>query len=53
MNALEPDGVDAAIVRELRADGRLPFETLAGRVGLSAGAVRARVMRLVRGGAVP
>ncbi|WP_084722837.1 AsnC family protein [Streptomonospora alba] len=30
------DSVDAAIVRELRAGGRMPFETLAGRVGWGA-----------------
>ncbi|MFC4560726.1 Lrp/AsnC family transcriptional regulator [Nocardiopsis mangrovi] len=47
MSALEIDRTDAAIVRELQADGRLPFETLAGRVGLSRAAARLRVRRLL------
>ncbi|MFD0803909.1 AsnC family transcriptional regulator, partial [Streptomonospora algeriensis] len=44
-SALQLDSVDAAIVDELRADGRLPFEALAGRVGLSRAAARLRVRR--------
>ncbi|MDA0567617.1 Lrp/AsnC family transcriptional regulator [Streptomonospora sp. S1-112] len=52
MSAVELDSLDAAIVRELRADGRLPFETLAGRVGLSRAATRLRVRRLVDSGAL-
>jgi DNA-binding Lrp family transcriptional regulator len=46
------DATDAAIVRELQTDGRLPFETLAGRVGLSRAAARLRVRRLTDSGAV-
>lgn len=47
MTALELDATDAAIVRELQADGRLAFETLAGRIGLSRAAARLRVRRLL------
>ncbi len=43
MGAVELDETDCAIVRELRADGRLPFEALASRVGLSRAAARLRV----------
>ncbi|QBI53191.1 AsnC family transcriptional regulator [Streptomonospora litoralis] len=55
MNAastLQLDTVDAAIVHELRADGRLAFEALAGRVGLSRAAARLRVRRLLDSGAL-
>ncbi|MDA8372103.1 MAG: Lrp/AsnC family transcriptional regulator [Nocardiopsaceae bacterium] len=44
---MELDGTDAAIVRELRVDGRISFEALAGRVGLSRAAARLRVRRLL------
>ncbi|WP_241483009.1 AsnC family protein, partial [Nocardiopsis halophila] len=43
---MELDETDSAIVRELGVDGRLPFETLAGRVGLSRAATRLRVRRV-------
>ncbi|MDI3417821.1 Lrp/AsnC family transcriptional regulator [Streptomyces luteolus] len=44
------DAVDERILAELEEDGRLPFAELAGRVGLSAGATRARTLRLLDGG---
>ncbi|CAM3853052.1 hypothetical protein GCM10009799_32380 [Nocardiopsis rhodophaea] len=49
---MELDAIDAAIVRELRIDGRLPFETLAGRIGLSRAAARLRVRRLLDSGSL-
>ncbi|MBB6170696.1 DNA-binding Lrp family transcriptional regulator [Nocardiopsis mwathae] len=49
---MELDAIDAAIVRELRVDGRLPFETLAGRIGLSRAAARLRVRRLLDSGSL-
>ncbi|MGI5120811.1 Lrp/AsnC family transcriptional regulator [Marinactinospora thermotolerans] len=52
MRAVELDATDAAIVRELQTDGRLAFETLAGRVGLSRAATRLRVQRLLGSGAL-
>jgi|SRR5690606_30837907 len=50
MGAVELDETDCAIVRELRADGRLPFEALASRVGLSRAAARLRVRRMQESG---
>lgn len=44
------DEVDERILDELERDGRLPFAELAERVGLSAGATRARTLRLLEGG---
>ncbi|RNL83462.1 Lrp/AsnC family transcriptional regulator [Halostreptopolyspora alba] len=52
MSATELDDTDAAIVRELQADGRIPYETLAGRIGLSRAAARLRVQRLERNRAI-
>ncbi|MGW2473868.1 Lrp/AsnC family transcriptional regulator [Streptomyces sp. NPDC001665] len=49
---MELDGTDLAIVRELQGDGRLTYETLAQRVGLSRPAARMRVQRLQESGAV-
>ncbi|MGW0701301.1 Lrp/AsnC family transcriptional regulator [Streptomyces sp. NPDC002867] len=46
------DRIDLAVVRELQTDGRLTYETLAQRVGLSRPATRARVQRLLESGAV-
>lgn len=46
------DRIDLAVVRELQTDGRLAYETLARRVGLSRPATRARVQRLLASGAV-
>lgn len=46
------DRIDLAVVRELQTDGRLAYETLAQRVGLSRPATRARVQRLLASGAV-
>ncbi|MER6998268.1 Lrp/AsnC family transcriptional regulator [Streptomyces sp. NPDC000410] len=46
------DRIDLAVVRELQTDGRLTYETLAQRVGLSRPATRARVQRLLDSGAV-
>ncbi|MFJ7629592.1 Lrp/AsnC family transcriptional regulator [Streptomyces sp. NPDC097595] len=49
---MELDQTDLAIVRELQGDGRLTYETLAQRVGLSRPAARMRVQRLQESGAV-
>ncbi|MFD7878884.1 Lrp/AsnC family transcriptional regulator [Streptomyces sp. NPDC059766] len=46
------DDTDLAIVRELQTDGRLTYETLAQRVGLSRPATRMRAQRLQESGAV-
>ncbi|MFD7732437.1 Lrp/AsnC family transcriptional regulator [Kitasatospora phosalacinea] len=46
------DDVDRELVRELQGDGRLQFEALAQRVGLSRPAVRARVQRMLDAGAL-
>lgn len=46
------DAVDAALIRELQHDGRATFQSLGDRVGLSRTAVRARVRRLLDGGAL-
>ncbi|MEV7238534.1 AsnC family transcriptional regulator [Streptomyces sp. NPDC051020] len=44
---MDLDHTDLAVVRELQTDGRLTYETLAQRVGLSRPATRARVQRLI------
>ncbi|WP_328635104.1 Lrp/AsnC family transcriptional regulator [Streptomyces sp. NBC_00356] len=44
------DAMDERILAELEEDGRLAFAELAARVGLSAGATRARTLRLLEGG---
>ncbi|QIP86782.1 Lrp/AsnC family transcriptional regulator [Streptomyces sp. Tu 2975] len=49
---MDLDRIDLAVVRELQTDGRLTYETLAQRVGLSRPATRARVQRLLDSGAV-
>ncbi|MFD8566948.1 Lrp/AsnC family transcriptional regulator [Streptomyces sp. NPDC059639] len=49
---MDLDETDLAIVRELQTDGRLTYETLAQRVGLSRPATRMRVQRLQESGAV-
>ncbi|MEV6651612.1 Lrp/AsnC family transcriptional regulator [Streptomyces sp. NPDC051219] len=49
---MDLDRIDLAVVRELQTDGRLAYETLAQRVGLSRPATRARVQRLLDSGAV-
>ncbi|MGW3405457.1 Lrp/AsnC family transcriptional regulator [Streptomyces zhihengii] len=49
---MDLDRIDLAVVRELQTDGRLAYETLAQRVGLSRPATRARVQRLLESGAV-
>ena len=46
------DGVDAAILRELGADARLPRAELARRVGLSAPSTGERVRRLEEAGVI-
>ncbi|WP_449289391.1 Lrp/AsnC family transcriptional regulator [Nocardiopsis chromatogenes] len=48
----EPDQVDLRLLGLLERDGRLSFAELAGYVGLSPGAVRSRVMRLLEGRAL-
>ena len=45
-----PDGTDARIIALLREDGRMPYRELGGEVGLSVGAVRARLARLTQSG---
>jgi len=52
LDSADLDDMDLVIVRELQADGRLTYETLAQRVGLSRPAVRARVQRLRESGAL-
>ncbi|MEU2660766.1 Lrp/AsnC family transcriptional regulator [Streptomyces sp. NPDC007325] len=49
---MDLDHIDLAIVRELQIDGRLTYEALAQRVGLSRPATRARVQRLLEPGTV-
>lgn len=44
------DEKDQGIVSYLQYDGRMPFTEIAGRVGLSEGAVRRRVKRLTEAG---
>lgn len=48
--ALKLDQTDRAIIRALKADGRLPFTTIATQLGVSAGMIRQRMQRLVDGG---
>lgn len=43
---LDLDSIDRRILQALQADGRLTFDELAGKVGLSASAVLRRVRRL-------
>lgn len=52
MSGLDFDAIDTAIVRELQEDGRLAFESLAGRIGLSRAAARLRVRRLLANGSI-
>ena len=49
---MDLDPTDLTVVRELQSDGRLTYETLAQRVGLSRPATRTRVQRLLAGGGV-
>ena len=44
------DTIDKAIIRELQADGRMPYARLGPAVGLSQAAVRQRVQRLIDAG---
>ncbi|MCR6648709.1 MAG: AsnC family transcriptional regulator [Cellulomonas sp.] len=46
------DAIDEAILRELTADGRLPYRELGARVGLSANAAAARVRLLLADGVI-
>lgn len=41
------DGTDRQIIRLLQKDGRMPFLTIANRLGLAEGTVRRRVSRLI------
>lgn len=52
LDGFELDGPDRALVERLRVDGRASFADLAGVSGLSSGATRARVLRLLDAGAV-
>lgn len=47
-----PDDINAAILRELKANARLPLATLGRRVGLSRTAVKQRLERLERSGQI-
>ncbi|WP_214320178.1 Lrp/AsnC family transcriptional regulator [Nonomuraea sediminis] len=49
---MDLDRTDLEIVRHLQADGRLTYETIAQRVGLSRPATRTRAQRLLSSGAV-
>lgn len=49
---LEIDELDRKLLDLLRQDGRMPYADLADRVGLSPGATRARVLRLLENGVV-
>ena len=49
---LSLDEVDRNLLYDLRQDGRVTYAELAGRVGLSQAATRARVHRLLRAGIV-
>lgn len=44
------DDTDRSIVELLQQDGRMPFTTIAQRIGLSEGAIRKRVQRLTDSG---
>ncbi len=46
------DDVDRAIGEVLQRDGRTPFTTIAAQLGLSEGAIRKRVQRLIDAGAM-
>ncbi|MEV3871290.1 Lrp/AsnC family transcriptional regulator [Streptomyces sp. NPDC049906] len=45
-----PDEIDTRIIALLREDGRMPYRRLGQEVGLSIGAVRARLARLTQSG---
>lgn len=49
---IDLDETDAALLELLERDGRVSFADMAGRIGLSAGAVRSRVLRLLAASAV-
>lgn len=49
---LSLDDTDRALIAALRADSRTPVAKLAGRVGLSRGAVQNRIDRLIAGGVI-
>jgi Lrp/AsnC family transcriptional regulator for asnA, asnC and gidA len=49
---LKLDATDKAIIQALQEDGRMSYKNLALLVGLSAPAVRQRVLQLVEGGAI-
>jgi DNA-binding Lrp family transcriptional regulator len=46
------DDLDWRLLRELQRDGRAPYTKLAGVIGLSQAATRARVVRLMRSGVI-
>ena len=50
MPPFDLDETDKAIIRELQADGRMPFTKLGPLVGLSQSATRQRVNRLIESG---
>ncbi len=52
MSALDVDAIDRVLLAALRVDGRLTYEALAARAGLSRTAARARVRSLTRSGAL-
>lgn len=52
LNDIDIDSLDHVLLEHLRVDGRASFSDLAGVTGLSAGATRARVLRLLDSGVV-
>lgn len=46
------DSTDHAIIQALKADGRLPFSTIAAQLGVSPGMIRQRVQRLTERGVI-
>ena len=47
---MTPDATDRAIIERLQRDGRMPGTQIADEIGLSEGAVRKRMQRLVESG---
>jgi Lrp/AsnC family transcriptional regulator for asnA, asnC and gidA len=46
------DDLDLTIIKALQKDGRTPFDTIAGKAGVSARTISARVDRLVQNGVI-
>lgn len=52
LGEVQLDDIDWRLLRELQRDGRAPYTRLAGIIGLSQAATRARVVRLMRSGVI-